>query len=65
MVPFGGGTSVVGGLEPLRGPFAAVISLDLGRMDAVVDVDERSLTAVLAAGPATARGGSRARRRTV
>ena len=35
VVPFGGGTSVVGGLEPLRGPFEALISLDLGRMDQV------------------------------
>ena len=50
VVPFGGGTSVVGGLEPLRGPFGAVISLDLGRMDAVVDVDPRSLTAVIEPG---------------
>jgi alkyldihydroxyacetonephosphate synthase len=50
VVPFGGGTSVVGGLEPLRGPFAAVISLDLGRMDAVVDIDARSLTAVVQPG---------------
>ena len=50
VVPFGGGTSVVGGLEPLRGPFAAAISLDLARMDAVVDVDQRSLTAVVQPG---------------
>ena len=50
VVPFGGGTSVVGGLEPARGPFDAVISLDLGRMDRVVAVDERSLTAVLEPG---------------
>jgi alkyldihydroxyacetonephosphate synthase len=50
VVPFGGGTSVVGGLEPLRGAFDAVISLDLARMDAVVDVDPRSLTAVVEPG---------------
>jgi alkyldihydroxyacetonephosphate synthase len=50
VVPFGGGTSVVGGLEPDRGRFDAVISLDLGRMDALVGVDERSLTAVLEPG---------------
>jgi len=50
VVPFGGGTSVVGGLEPLRGPFEALISLDLGRMDQVLAVDARSLTAVLAPG---------------
>ena len=36
VVPFGGGTSVVGGLEPDRGRFDAVISLDLGRMDRLV-----------------------------
>jgi alkyldihydroxyacetonephosphate synthase len=50
VVPFGGGTSVVGGVEPLRGRFAAVIALDLGRMDRVLSVDERSLTAVLEPG---------------
>jgi alkyldihydroxyacetonephosphate synthase len=50
VVPFGGGTSVVGGLEPLRGELEHVISLDLARMDRVVAVDERSLTAVLEPG---------------
>jgi alkyldihydroxyacetonephosphate synthase len=50
VVPFGGGTSVVGGIEPERGPFEALISLDLGRMDQVLAVDPRSQTAVLAAG---------------
>src|SRR5690348_9382662 len=29
IVPFGGGTSVVGGLDPIRGDFKAVVSLDL------------------------------------
>jgi alkyldihydroxyacetonephosphate synthase len=50
VVPFGGGTSVVGGLEPLRGRFEHVISLDLARMDGVVAVDATSLTAVLEPG---------------
>jgi alkyldihydroxyacetonephosphate synthase len=50
VVPFGGGTSVVGGLEPLRGRYGALISLDLARMDRVLDVDERSLTALLEPG---------------
>ena len=50
LVPFGGGTSVVGGLEAPREGFAGVVSLDLGRMDAVEAVDERSLTAVLGPG---------------
>ncbi len=34
VVPFGGGTSVVGGLEAPRAGFAALVSLDLGRLDA-------------------------------
>ncbi len=50
VVPFGGGTSVVGGLEASRDGFAGIVSLDLGRMDAVEAVDERSLTAVLGPG---------------
>jgi alkyldihydroxyacetonephosphate synthase len=50
VVPFGGGTSVVGGLEPLRGRFAALISLDLRRLDRLVAVDDVSLTATLQAG---------------
>jgi alkyldihydroxyacetonephosphate synthase len=50
VVPFGGGTSVVGGLEPLRGRFEALISLDLGRLDSVLDVDRRSLTATFSPG---------------
>ena len=50
VVPFGGGTSVVGGVEPMRGGHEAVISLDLGRIAHVDSVDKRSLTAVLGAG---------------
>jgi alkyldihydroxyacetonephosphate synthase len=49
VVPFGGGTSVVGGLEPLRGGFEAVVSLDLARLDDIV-VDARSRMASLGAG---------------
>ncbi|TMC49276.1 MAG: FAD-binding oxidoreductase [Chloroflexi bacterium] len=50
VVPFGGGTSVVGGLELLRDGLQAVISLDLRRLDAVVAVDPVSLTAALQPG---------------
>src|SRR3954469_19488377 len=39
VVPFGGGTSVVGGVEPVRGTFSAVIALDLRRLDRLVAVD--------------------------
>ncbi|MHA3020950.1 FAD-binding oxidoreductase [Mycobacterium sp. BMJ-28] len=50
VVPFGGGTSVVGGLDPDRGEFAAVVSLDLRRLDALLGLDEVSGEAVLQAG---------------
>ncbi|HVD40942.1 MAG TPA: FAD-binding oxidoreductase [Solirubrobacterales bacterium] len=49
IVPFGGGTSVVGGVEPLRGSHGRLISLDLGALGEV-EVDRRSLTARLGAG---------------
>src|SRR6185312_9838572 len=50
VVPFGGGTSVVGGLDPVRAEFGAVISLDLRRLDELVSLDEVSGEAVLGAG---------------
>jgi alkyldihydroxyacetonephosphate synthase len=49
VVPFGGGTSVVGGVEPLRGSHSRLVSLDLTRLRDV-EVDHRSLTARLGAG---------------
>lgn len=50
VVPFGGGTSVVGGLDPHRGEFSAVVSLDLRRFDRLISLDEVSGQAVLGAG---------------
>ena len=50
VVPFGGGTSVVGGVEPLADGFAGAVSLDLRRLDAVAGIDRASLTARLGAG---------------
>lgn len=49
VVPFGGGTSVVGGVETVREGFAGAIALNLARL-VHVDVDERSLLATLGAG---------------
>jgi alkyldihydroxyacetonephosphate synthase len=49
VVPFGGGTSVVGGVEPLRGGFERLVSLDVRRLREV-EVDRRSLTATLGPG---------------
>jgi alkyldihydroxyacetonephosphate synthase len=45
VVPFGGGTSVVGGVEPLRGGFSAVVTMDLRRMNRLIDADRTSLIA--------------------
>ncbi|CAN5471618.1 FAD-binding oxidoreductase [soil metagenome] len=50
LVPFGGGTSVVGGLAVAHEGYAGVVSLDLGRLDRLVSVDLESRTAVLEAG---------------
>jgi alkyldihydroxyacetonephosphate synthase len=50
VVPFGGGTSVVGGVTAARGPFSALITLDLSGMDRVIDVDATSRTATVEAG---------------
>jgi alkyldihydroxyacetonephosphate synthase len=50
VVPFGGGTSVVGGLDPLRNGFDAAITLDLRRLDELHALDEVSGEATLGAG---------------
>jgi alkyldihydroxyacetonephosphate synthase len=50
VVPFSGGTSVVGGLAPVRDAFDGVITLDLRRMNALTSIDEESRTATLQAG---------------
>ncbi len=50
VVPFGGGTSVVGGVEPLRERHSAAISLDLSRLDRLVAIDPVSLTVTLEPG---------------
>ncbi|NVM99311.1 FAD-binding oxidoreductase [Arthrobacter sp. SDTb3-6] len=50
VVAFGGGTSVVGGVEPLRGGLAGAVTLDLRRMDRLLDVDPLARTATFEAG---------------
>jgi alkyldihydroxyacetonephosphate synthase len=50
VVPFGGGTSVVGGLEPQTAEFTGVVALDLRRMNALLELDEESRLAVLEPG---------------
>ena len=50
VVPFGGGTSVVGGLSPETAGFAAVVALGVRRLDALLEVDDESRLAVLEPG---------------
>jgi alkyldihydroxyacetonephosphate synthase len=49
VIPFGGGTSVVGGIEPRLGE-RAVVTMDLRRLDRVLEVDPVSLGARIQAG---------------
>jgi alkyldihydroxyacetonephosphate synthase len=50
VVPFGGGTSVVGGVAACRGDKQAVVVLDLVRLDELVSVDATSRLATFQAG---------------
>ncbi|MDO9457937.1 FAD-binding oxidoreductase [Nocardioides sp.] len=50
VVPFGGGTSVTGGLVARREGYAGLVSLDLVRMKRLVAVDPVSMTATLEPG---------------
>jgi alkyldihydroxyacetonephosphate synthase len=51
VIPFGGGTSVVGGVEPDVGEgYAGTVSLDLRALDRVLEVDDVSRSARIAAG---------------
>ncbi len=50
VVPFGGGTSVVGGLEPDTDGYAGVVAVDLRRMDALLELDETSRLATFEPG---------------
>jgi alkyldihydroxyacetonephosphate synthase len=50
VVPYGGGTSVVGGLQPRRDGFAGVIALDTRRLNRLLQLDEESRIATLEPG---------------
>jgi alkyldihydroxyacetonephosphate synthase len=50
VVPFGGGTSVVGGLRPDAEGFTGVVALDVRRLNSLVAVDDESRLAVLEPG---------------
>jgi alkyldihydroxyacetonephosphate synthase len=51
IVPYGGGSSVCGGVEADAGPrYAAVVTLDLERLDRVLEIDRTSRAACIQAG---------------
>ncbi len=50
VIPFGGGSSVTGGVEPVSVDKDGVLSLDLARLNRVLRVDATSQTAVIQAG---------------
>ncbi|MDM4761772.1 FAD-binding oxidoreductase [Galbitalea sp. SE-J8] len=50
VIPFGGGSNIAGSLEPIAGEKRVVLSLDLGRLSKVVEIDEGSGLAVIQAG---------------
>ncbi|MFT4123531.1 MAG: FAD-binding oxidoreductase [Microbacteriaceae bacterium] len=50
VIPFGGGSNIAGSLEPIPGEKRTVLSLDLGRLNRVLAVDEGSGLAVIQAG---------------
>jgi alkyldihydroxyacetonephosphate synthase len=50
-IPYGGGSSVVGGTEPPAGDdYRGVVSLDLARLDQVLEIDRRSRAARIQGG---------------
>jgi alkyldihydroxyacetonephosphate synthase len=51
VIPYGGGTSVCGGVEPrLPREYPGVVTIDLGALDRVLEVDEVSRAALIQAG---------------
>lgn len=50
LIPFGGGSNIAGSLEPRAGEKRPIVSLDLGRLNKVLDIDEAAGTARIQAG---------------
>ena len=50
MIPFGGGTNIVGGVEPLENQGRMVVTLDMRKMNRVLSVDKYSNCATIQAG---------------
>jgi alkyldihydroxyacetonephosphate synthase len=50
LIPFGGGSNIVGSLEPMPTEERTVVSLDMGRLSKVLDIDEDGGLARIQAG---------------
>lgn len=50
VIPFGGGTNISESLEPPRGERRTVVSVDMQKMDRVIEIDEAARTARVQAG---------------
>lgn len=50
LIPFGGGTNISGSLEAPRSEQRIVVSIDMARLDRVLEIDETSRTARIQAG---------------
>lgn len=50
IIPFGGGSNIAGSIEPRKEEKRVIISLDLGRLDRLVEIDEESGLARIQAG---------------
>jgi alkyldihydroxyacetonephosphate synthase len=50
LIPFGGGSNISGSLEPPPGETRTVISLDMGRLNKLIDIDEEAGLARIQAG---------------
>jgi alkyldihydroxyacetonephosphate synthase len=51
VIPFGGGTSVVGGVEPMVGErYAGAVTIDMKAFDSLLELDQTSMAARIGAG---------------
>jgi alkyldihydroxyacetonephosphate synthase len=50
LIPFGGGTNISGSLEAMEDEVRPIVSLDLARLDRVLEIDEMSRLATVQAG---------------
>jgi alkyldihydroxyacetonephosphate synthase len=50
VIPFGGGTNIAGSLEAPAGELRSVVSVDLGRLDRVLEIDDASRLARVQSG---------------